>query len=522
MGSPTIDLSDPAVILSEIKRGTDLSIDAAEKGDKVVTDLARRIIELSIADPSLVRGCIENADDPALGHEILRLSFDYRNFAVAKDAIESGVTFQEVVLLADETDLEKIGSSIYEMYRQFQDENVIDFFCNQLIGSKSMLRRSIAKEASLYSDTILASALERDFEVDPILTQINRRLQRSATKDNRERIIGPTPLGSGSFGHVFPLCSRFLPYQNWELKALKVLNVQSKQSFDNILREITLLERCREHRSLLRFEKTFYIERNDGSPPLVCLETEFCNGGDLISFLKRINKRNLCEFDVGIIILQLAAAVQFLQTNPGIIHRDIKPENVLIKTEADAMGNFVLTVKLADFGLSTLSEKKKAFERTTRIGTIQYMAPEMLMGEPYDCRIDNYGVGLVAYFLSTGVHPYEGPDNFQVFLQHVISNSINFEPRVWNDRRLSKDAIVGIIQSCLTKRVMIHDFIRHPWFLQVLENDTQSRRFIEYHKAVCNNYTPPPPVLINRRAIFPDPDYSQNSSLFSQPRMSQF
>ena len=69
MGSP-IDLTDPAVILTEIKRGSDLSVDAAEKGDKVVTDLARRIIELSIADPSLVRGCIENSDDPSLGKPV--------------------------------------------------------------------------------------------------------------------------------------------------------------------------------------------------------------------------------------------------------------------------------------------------------------------------------------------------------------------------------------------------------------------------------------------------------------------
>lgn len=74
--------------------------------------------------------------------------------------------------------------------------------------------------------------------MDPILVEINRRLQTRATRDNRERIVGPTPLGSGSFGHVFPLGSRFLPYQNWELKALKVLNVQSKQSFDNILRGV--------------------------------------------------------------------------------------------------------------------------------------------------------------------------------------------------------------------------------------------------------------------------------------------
>lgn len=75
MGSP-IDLTDPAVILSEIKRGSDLSVDAAEKGDKVVTDLARRIIELSIADPSLVRDCIENSDDPSLGK---RIFFQYFN-----------------------------------------------------------------------------------------------------------------------------------------------------------------------------------------------------------------------------------------------------------------------------------------------------------------------------------------------------------------------------------------------------------------------------------------------------------
>jgi len=51
------------------------------------------------------------------------------------------------------------------MYRQCQNENIIDFFCNQLIGSKSNLRRSIAKEATLYSDTNIARALEADYEV---------------------------------------------------------------------------------------------------------------------------------------------------------------------------------------------------------------------------------------------------------------------------------------------------------------------------------------------------------------------
>ncbi|CBY16159.1 unnamed protein product [Oikopleura dioica] len=196
MGSP-IDLTDPAVILSEIKRGSDLSVDAAEKGDKVVTDLARRIIELSIADPSLVRDCIENSDDPSLGHEILRLSFDYRNFSVAKDAIQSGVTFQEVLLLADDSDLEKIGSSIYEMYRQCQNTSIIDFFCNQLIGSKSTLRQSIAKEASLYSDTNVASALEANSEVQfgsrKATLRRRRRSRISNPREERKESHFPSP-----------------------------------------------------------------------------------------------------------------------------------------------------------------------------------------------------------------------------------------------------------------------------------------------------------------------------------------
>ena len=76
-------------------------------------------------------------------------------------------------------------------------------------------------------------------QIDPVLTEINRRLQN--INDYRTRILGPTPLGSGSFGHVFPLCSkpRILADQNWELRALKVINIRSRESFENILRGVS-------------------------------------------------------------------------------------------------------------------------------------------------------------------------------------------------------------------------------------------------------------------------------------------
>ena len=59
-------------------------------------------------------------------------------------------------------------------------------------------------------------------------------------------------------------------------------------------------------------------------------------------------------------------------------------------------------------------------------------------GEPYDCRIDNYGVGLVAYFLSSGTHPFDELQTFQEFLSHVISNSIDFDSQIWSGREMSK------------------------------------------------------------------------------------
>ena len=79
--------------------------------------------------------------------------------------------------------------------------------------------------------------------------------------------------------------------------------------------------------------------------------------------------------------------MQFLQTIPGIIHRDIKPENILIKTETDDSGKCFPTAKLADFGLSCLVEKKEAAMRTMQIGTLQYMAPEMLIVSKFDFEI---------------------------------------------------------------------------------------------------------------------------------------
>ncbi len=96
----------------------------------------------------------------------------------------------------------------------------------------------------------------------------------------------------------------------------------------------------------------------------------------------------------------------------GLIHRDVKPENVLIADDG--------RIKVADFGLA------KAVSATTQhtatgvlIGTVSYVAPELVVEGRSDARADVYAVGVILYELLTGKKPHEGETPIQVAYKHV-------------------------------------------------------------------------------------------------------
>jgi serine/threonine-protein kinase len=84
----------------------------------------------------------------------------------------------------------------------------------------------------------------------------------------------------------------------------------------------------------------------------------------------------------------------------GIIHRDIKPQNIMVA--ADGL------VKVMDFGIARPVEREKAMTKTGLvIGTPDYMAPEQLLGQPVDPRVDLYAAAVVLYECLTGRRPHE-------------------------------------------------------------------------------------------------------------------
>ncbi|MFC1559400.1 serine/threonine protein kinase, partial [Gemmatimonadota bacterium] len=100
----------------------------------------------------------------------------------------------------------------------------------------------------------------------------------------------------------------------------------------------------------------------------------------------------------------------------GIIHRDLKSSNVMIDTDGQT--------KILDFGLAKPIERDDVQHLTqpemtmtevgTAVGTLPYMAPEILRGEPADKRSDVWSIGVLLYEIVTGRLPFQGTTGYDL------------------------------------------------------------------------------------------------------------
>ena len=97
----------------------------------------------------------------------------------------------------------------------------------------------------------------------------------------------------------------------------------------------------------------------------------------------------------------------------NIVHRDLKPHNILLNDQD--------LVKIVDFGLAAgiSPTDSRLTQRSARMGTPAYMAPEQARGGVIDLRTDLYSIGIIMYELFTGKPPYTGHDPIEIVFQHV-------------------------------------------------------------------------------------------------------
>lgn len=159
------------------------------------------------------------------------------------------------------------------------------------------------------------------------------------------------------------------------------------------------------------------------------------------SVAERLHRDGPLEVPVALAIAcQLAMALEAAHV-AGVVHRDIKAENVLL----DGAGRALVT----DFGIARVSEAQPLTATGTVLGTVQYMSPEQVTGEPLDGRSDLYALGVLLFHMLTGRFPFERPSPSAVLVAHVNSAP----PRLHEFLPDAPDALDALVNDLLEKRL---------------------------------------------------------------------
>jgi len=186
------------------------------------------------------------------------------------------------------------------------------------------------------------------------------------------------------------------------------------------------------------------IGEHDGAPFLV---SEFLEGQTLREKLVGpLPVRRAIEYALGI-AQGLAAAHE-----KGIVHRDLKPENVIVTRDG--------RIKVLDFGLAKLVRPEENHETTVTLtspptlpgmvmGTVGYMSPEQVRGEPIDPRSDIFSFGAVLYEMLTGKRAFKRETSAE-----TMTAILREEPQALNDTGGQGPlALQRILARCLEKNV---------------------------------------------------------------------
>ncbi|KAF9979908.1 CBL-interacting serine/threonine-protein kinase 21 [Modicella reniformis] len=211
--------------------------------------------------------------------------------------------------------------------------------------------------------------------------------------------IGPYQLlcsiGQGSFSEV----KLAVDARTGDHVAIKVMSKATIQSSDrlgiSVQRESDLLKSL-QHPNIVGFREVVETSLQ------MCIVLDYASGGELFVFVED-KRAQASEQDIQYIFAQIVDAVDYLHRH-NIVHRDLKLENVLLEPRTGAP--LRPTVKLTDFGLAKVIEED-APQLTTRCGSEDYAAPEIILGQSYDGReADIWSLGVVLYALLVGFLPF--------------------------------------------------------------------------------------------------------------------
>jgi serine/threonine protein kinase len=321
---------------------------------------------------------------------------------------------------------------------------------NSMVRSRSQLRSQPQSSTGTntsdgYSDdetsdiTSYEVALESDFVSESVREKplygaiegglIQDTIKRKMTSGDFEPL---RCLGKGTFGTVLLVkqqaTGRLYAQKQFKKASLTV----HKRLVEQTKTERKILEDVNRHPFVV---KLFYAFQDHEKLYLIL---EYAQGGELFTYLKQ--ERMFSEDVASFYMAEMVLALGHLHTNLGVIYRDLKPENCLLDSE----GHLLLT----DFGLSKVAVDEN--DRTNSVlGTVEYMAPEVIQGQKYGMAVDWWSFGALGFDLMTGSPPFQGQNHAKI-QERILKQKLALPYFLSAD---SKDLLTRLLRKEPNKRL---------------------------------------------------------------------
>ncbi len=151
-------------------------------------------------------------------------------------------------------------------------------------------------------------------------------------------------------------------------------------------------------------------------------------------------EKGLTDVETARYLVALLEAVDYAH-QLGIVHRDLKPDNVMITHKG--------RLKVMDFGLARDENSATITQSGVALGTPAYMAPEQIKSEPYSPATDQYALGMIAYEMLGGQHPFAGEEGYVVIHKHLA----DMPPPVRQFRPELPEPLDAILHKMVAKEV---------------------------------------------------------------------
>lgn len=226
-----------------------------------------------------------------------------------------------------------------------------------------------------------------------------------------------------------------------KIVVVKVLTSKhSKEGLDDLRREVEVAGPLK-HENIVEI-----LDVNDKEGFLV---EEFVEGKNLESLIREHCVRGtwFSIHEVVEIFQQVLKALEYLNSfKPPRIHGDIKPANILVKNDG--------VVKLTDFGVGKLlleeEEQQHYGTYMRRLGSQNYIAPEVFLGKRRNIQTDLFSVGILAYLLLTQKHPFLHPSGLCPIPNLIQSEIFKPDPPIKYNKRIP-NKLSNIIMKLLEK-----------------------------------------------------------------------